>query len=51
MIAGTTSLSDFHDEHERGIVGPARRFLAADRTQPLRTTVISAGIALPQFSI
>jgi predicted nucleic acid-binding protein len=43
MIADTTFLSDFHDEHERGIVGPARHFLAAHRNQPLRTTVISAG--------
>jgi predicted nucleic acid-binding protein len=43
MIADTTFLSDFHDEHERGVVGPARRFLAAHRNQPLRTTVISAG--------
>lgn len=41
MIADTTFLSDFHDEHARGIVGPARRFLAAHRNQPFRTTVIS----------
>jgi predicted nucleic acid-binding protein len=43
MIADATFLSDFHHEHERGILGPARRFLAAHRNQPLRTTVISAG--------
>ena len=43
MIADTTFLSDFHDEHERREIGPARRFLAAHRLQPLRITVISAG--------
>ena len=42
MIADTTFLSDFHDEHQRRQFGPARRFLAAHRNQPLRTTVISA---------
>ena len=43
MIADTNFLSDFHDEHERGVVGPARRFMAAHRNQRVRTTVISAG--------
>lgn len=43
MIADTNFLSDFHDEHARGIMGPARRFLARHRNQLLRTTVISAG--------
>lgn len=41
MIVDTTFLSDFHHEHERGVVGPARRFMAAHRDQPFRTTVIS----------
>lgn len=43
MIADTTFLSDFHDEHERHVVGPARHFLATHRNQPLRITVISVG--------
>jgi predicted nucleic acid-binding protein len=43
MIADTNFLSEFHDEHARGIMGPARRFMAAHRNQPIRTTVISAG--------
>jgi len=41
MIADTTFLSDFHDEHLEGRVGPARRFMAAHRTAPLRLTVIT----------
>lgn len=41
MIADTTFLSDFHDEHERRVVGPARHFLAFHRARPLRITVIS----------
>lgn len=43
MIADTNFLSDFHDEHERGMMGPARRFMARHRTDLIRTTVISAG--------
>jgi predicted nucleic acid-binding protein len=43
MIADTTFLSDFHDEHQRRVVGPARHFLATHRNQPLRITVISVG--------
>jgi predicted nucleic acid-binding protein len=41
MIADTTFLSDFHHEHERHWVGPARNFFAAHRKRPLRATVIS----------
>src|SRR5215831_5941897 len=41
MIADTTFLSDFHREHQLGVVGPARGFMAAHRQQPIRTTVIS----------
>ena len=41
MIADTNFLSDLHDEHQEGRLGPARRFMAAHRGEPLRTTVIS----------
>jgi hypothetical protein len=37
MIADTAFLSDFHDEQQRRLVGPARHFLATDRNQPLRS--------------
>ena len=43
MIADTTFLSDFHDDHERKVFGPARQFMAGHRNQPLRITVISVG--------
>ena len=41
MIADTTFLSDFHREHERRLIGPARNFMLAHRAQRLRVTVIS----------
>jgi predicted nucleic acid-binding protein len=43
MIGDTTFLSDLHHERERGLLGPAMRFLAAHRGQPMLTTVVSAG--------
>jgi len=43
MLADTTFLSDLHHEHERGVVGRARTFLAAHRDEPLRISVISIG--------
>jgi predicted nucleic acid-binding protein len=43
MIADTTFLSDFRQEHERRMIGRARRFLASHRQHPLLVTVISAG--------
>ena len=42
MIADTTFLSDFLKENRRQINGPASEFLAAHRTAPIRTTIISA---------
>ena len=43
MIADTTFLSDFHDEREGGLRGPAFRFLAAHRSDRIYVTVISVG--------
>lgn len=43
MIPDTTFLSDLHREHEQGLRGPARRFLAQHRRQPFLLTVISLG--------
>jgi len=43
MIADTTFLSDFHHEREAVRRGPASRFLASHRSQPIIVTVISAG--------
>ena len=43
MIADTTFLSQWHDEFERGAIGPARAFERAHRRQPLFVTVISVG--------
>lgn len=42
MIADTTFLSDYHSEHERGVIGPARRFMARQRQQII-TTVVTVG--------
>jgi predicted nucleic acid-binding protein len=43
MIADTTFLSDLQQEREAGRRGAALQFLARHRTQPLLTTVVSAG--------
>lgn len=43
MIPDTTFLSDLRREHERGLRGPARRFLAQHRRQAFLLTVISLG--------
>jgi predicted nucleic acid-binding protein len=42
MIADTTFLSDFLKEIRTDKAGPARTFLAENRSRPVRTTVISA---------
>jgi predicted nucleic acid-binding protein len=41
LIADTTFLIDLHHEQARGQVGPASRFLAANRNAPFRITVVS----------
>jgi predicted nucleic acid-binding protein len=41
MIADTTFVSDFTQEHRRGILGPARSFLAQHRAIPIRTTIVT----------
>jgi len=43
MIADTTFLVDSYNEQVRRLVGPASQFLRTHRTQPLMTTVITAG--------
>jgi predicted nucleic acid-binding protein len=43
MICDTTFLSDLQIEQTASGTGPATRFLAAHRNQPLLVTVISAG--------
>ena len=43
MICDTTFLSDIYREREADRRGPALKFLAAHRNQPMLVTVISAG--------
>jgi predicted nucleic acid-binding protein len=50
MIADTTFLSDFLKEFRTDRAGPARTFLAQNRSRPVRTTVISAAEFAITFS-
>ena len=43
MIPDTTFLSDLRREHDRGVAGPARQFLARHRRQRFLLTVITLG--------
>ena len=49
MIADTTFLIHLVREKERGILGPARTFLAHHRAQGVRTSIISLTEIAPSF--
>ena len=50
MIADTTFLIHFVNEGRAGHRGPARTFLARNRLQIVRTTIISLGEIAPSFA-
>jgi predicted nucleic acid-binding protein len=49
MIADTTFLIHLVRERARGVSGPAQAFLAAHRTQGVRTSIISLSEVAPSF--
>jgi predicted nucleic acid-binding protein len=49
MIADTTFISDLLRERRRGQLGAAGRFLAENRRQTIRTSIITAGEVLLLF--
>ena len=49
MIADTTFLVHFFNEGRAGRRGPARTFFAENRTEAVRTNVISLGEITPSF--
>ena len=49
MIADTTFLIHFFNEGRAGRRGPARTFFAENRTEAVRTTIISLGEIAPSF--
>lgn len=43
MIADTTFLVHYVDEYRNGVAGPAQSFFARNRTEIIRTSIISIG--------